>query len=83
VDKADGTPMGIIANYALHTDTVNEKGYGYSADYPGQLRKKIRKEFGEDMAFLFLQGTSGNVNHHNVWVGRDQQKCYKEYRWLP
>lgn len=78
IDKMDGTPMGIIANYALHTDTVNEKGYGYCADYPGRLRQKIRKAYGEDVFFMFLQGTSGNVNHINISVGIKEQKCYNE-----
>ena len=78
VDRADGTPMGIIANYALHTDTVNKDGHGYSADFPGQIREMVHEKFGQDVFFLFLQGTSGNVNHINVRVGIEQQKWYRD-----
>lgn len=78
VDKADGSPMGILANFALHTDSVNKDGLGYSADFPGQIREMVRKAYGENVSFLFLQGTSGNVNHINVRVGIRQQKWYQD-----
>ena len=78
VDRADGSPMGILANFALHTDSVNKDGLGYSADFPGQIREMVHKKYGNDVFFLFLQGTSGNVNHINVRVSIEQQKWYQE-----
>lgn len=78
IDRADGSPMGIIANFALHTDSVNKDGHGYSADFPGQIRKMVHETYGQDVFFLFLQGTSGNVNHINVRATYEQQKWYQD-----
>ena len=79
VDHADGTPMGVIMNYTLHTDTVGRPGgvRGFSADYPAVACKALRKELGQDLGFLFLQGTSGNVNHFNVTKSGPEQLNYQ------
>lgn len=64
VDHADGTPMGMIADFALHLDTVGGDGVGcYSADYPGVIRRRMHELYGENFGFVFLTGTCGNVNH--------------------
>ena len=78
IDRLDGTPLCVIANYALHTDSVNKNGWGYSADFPGQIREMLQEKYGPDAGFLFLQGTSGNVNHINVRVSIEEQKWYKD-----
>lgn len=77
VDRADGSVMGFVANYALHTDTVDKGQLGYSADFPGQIRQKVREKYGEDVFFVFLQGTSGNVNHINVSVTIEEQTHHR------
>ena len=74
VDHIDGRPMGIIANYALHCDTVRGEKAATSADYPGVIRSGLRKTYGEEIGFVFLPGTSGNVNHLDVSKPKEEQK---------
>lgn len=59
-DKA-GKPVAQIVNFACHPDTVG--GTEYCADYPGELRKLLKEQYGEDMTVLFLNGPCGNINH--------------------
>ena len=77
VDHADGTPMGILANYALHADTVRGPKDASSADFPGTIRANLRKEFGEGFGFLFLPGTSGNVNNRDVTNSAEEQNDHQ------
>jgi len=74
IDRADGTPMGAIASFALHLDTVGNSVY--SADYPGIIRNELRKTYGEEFGFLYMTGTCGNINHFDVTKPRDEQKDY-------
>lgn len=74
VDHIDGRPMGIIANYALHCDTVRGEKDASSADYPGVIRAGLRSVYGEEIGFVFLPGTSGNVNHLDVTKPKEAQK---------
>lgn len=80
IDDADGRPMGVITNYAVHTDTVG--GTNYCADFPGELSVMLKKALGEHTVSLFMMGTSGNINHYNVMNGRaeDYAKPSQHYR---
>src|SRR5699024_3403301 len=50
----------VIVNFALHPDIIG--GTGISADYPGYMRKVIKKQY--PMAdVLFLNGAAGDINH--------------------
>ena len=44
---------------------------------PAVACKALRKELGQDLGFLFMQGTSGNVNHFDVTKPREEQNNYK------
>lgn len=68
IDDADGRPMGVVTNYAVHTDTVG--GTEYCADFPGELSVVLKKALGEQTVSLFMMGASGNINHYNVLGGR-------------
>ena len=72
IDRADGTPMGIIANFALHLDTIGVSVY--SADYPGVIRKSLREKYGEKIGFLYMTAPCGNINHFDVTKPRKEQK---------
>lgn len=63
-DAADGSPMGVLTNYACHTDTVS--GSEYSADFPGALSSTIKKVLGNHTVSLFMLGACGNINHIDV-----------------
>jgi len=74
VDFLNGTPMGMIANYALHLDTVGADVY--CADYPGVMRRLLRRKYGDSFGFNFLTGACGNINHFDVTKSRDEQLEY-------
>ena len=57
--KPDGEPAAIIWNYACHPTDFPEF-LQVSAEYPGVVRARLRKEFG-NIPILFLQGFSGDV----------------------
>jgi neutral ceramidase len=60
VDRADGSPLAILAHYACHPVVLGPENLDYSADYPGEMRRYIEKQLG-GMAF-FLQGAPGDIN---------------------
>ncbi len=61
IDNADGTQYGVIVNYACHCDCVG--GKKFSSDYPGEMRKTLRKLYGESFMPVFINGFCGNINH--------------------
>ncbi|MDF2657689.1 MAG: Neutral ceramidase [Paenibacillus sp.] len=64
IDDPDGNPIGIVTNYACHTDAVG--GTQYSADYPGELSASLKRALGAQAVSLFWMGASGNINHVDV-----------------
>ncbi|MBP1988545.1 neutral/alkaline non-lysosomal ceramidase N-terminal domain-containing protein [Paenibacillus eucommiae] len=64
IDDIEGNPLGVVTNYACHTDAVG--GTEYSADYPGKLAAELKRLLGGQTASLFLMGASGNINHIDV-----------------
>mgnify|MGYP001178153182 CR=1 FL=1 len=64
IDNKDGKPLGVVTNYALHTDTVG--GTLYSGDFPGELSAVIKKVLGPEAVSMFMMGASGNINHIDV-----------------
>lgn len=64
IDGLDGEPIGIVTNFACHTDCVS--GTEYSADYPGELSKTVKKVLGSHVISLFMLGACGNINHIDV-----------------
>ncbi len=60
-DGEDGKPVAQIVNFACHPDCVG--GNEYCTDWPGEMRRIVKKEMGEDMVVCFLNGCCGNVNH--------------------
>lgn len=57
--KPDGAPSAIVWNYACHPTDFPEF-MQVSPEYPGIVRARLRKEFG-DIPILFLQGFAGDV----------------------
>lgn len=70
----DGTPKGAIISFACHPDCVG--GTEYSGDYISELSRQLKKEYGEDFVTVFLQGTSGNINHFDVSKKEDAPDHY-------
>lgn len=61
IDRPDGTPFGVLVNFACHCDCVG--GTEISADFPGELRAALRKYYGEDFHTVFINGYCGDINH--------------------
>ena len=64
VDSPTGTPLVTIVNFALHVAIVT--GPKFSADYPHTVSEALRRVKGDGMLTIFLNGTSGNINHVDV-----------------
>jgi hypothetical protein len=58
-----GTPRGILSNFALHLDTVG--GLKWSADYPFFIQQAIRQNVGAEVISIFGTGCCGDINHVN------------------
>jgi neutral ceramidase len=54
----------LIASFALHVDVIGGGGAkAISADWPGEFKRAIQGVYGGDVVTVFLQGTSGDINH--------------------
>jgi hypothetical protein len=60
--RQKGKVAGVLVNFACHCDVVGSET-AISADYPGELRRILKEEYGQDVTVLFLQGSCGNINH--------------------
>ncbi len=69
VRDESGTVRAMIANYAMHADTVG--GTGISAGWPGRLALAMRDVYGDQCVTVFMQGCCGDINHHH----------WRESRW--
>lgn len=78
VDDLNGQPLGVFVNYACHTDVV--KGTEYSADYPGEVSRTLKKVLGENIVCLFGLGACGNINHTDIYqtTNTRHQEHYKK-----
>jgi hypothetical protein len=61
--ELNGTPRGVLSNFALHLDTVG--GSKWSADYPFFIDRVIRQELGAGVVSIFGTGCCGDINHVN------------------
>ncbi len=63
-EDAEGNILAFIVNYANHPDchggAVNKDRF--SADYPGALRRTLKRVYGEEVKVLFFNGTAGDIN---------------------
>ena len=63
----NGTPLGILVNYACHPTTLAWKNRLISPDYVGAMREVIERE--TQAPCLFLQGASGDLGPREGFVG--------------
>lgn len=59
LDKADDTPMAIIANYAMHGTVIGGQCTLISGDAQGIVSEYVEKETGAMM--LYINGAAGNI----------------------
>jgi hypothetical protein len=61
VDRADGTPMAILVNYACHPVVYGSDNLRYSADFVGPMTATVESAFDGKPLCLFLQGAAGDI----------------------
>lgn len=59
VDKADGAPLALLANYAMHATVLGGTSTLVSADAPGAVATHVEEKLGVPM--LYLNGAAGNL----------------------
>lgn len=59
LDKSDGTPMALIANYAIHGTVFGPSNLGISGDAPGIVSAYVEQKTG--IPLLFINGAAGNL----------------------
>jgi Neutral/alkaline non-lysosomal ceramidase. len=77
IDDIDGRPVGVVTNFACHLDCVG--GTEISADYSGELSRVFKRDLGENVISLFINGACGNINHIDlkhpeICFGREHYK---------
>ena len=62
IDRADGSPMAILTNYACHPVIFGSDNLRYSADFPGVMNRVVEEKLGGHALSFFLQGAPGDIN---------------------
>ncbi len=75
IDSDGGEVRGFIVNYANHPDCHAKNKKSFSADFPGALRRGLKRVYGEDVFVLFFNGTAGDINCID-WLGTTSDSYY-------
>jgi neutral ceramidase len=59
IDKLDGSPLALIANYAMHGTVLGDKNLQISGDAPGIVSEYVEEKIG--VPLLFINGAAGNL----------------------
>jgi neutral ceramidase len=59
LEKADGTPIALIANYAIHGTVLGSAFVQVSGDAPGIVTQYVEQKVG--VPVLFINGAAGNL----------------------
>lgn len=59
IDKQDGSPIALIANYAMHGTVIGGECTLISGDGPGVVTDYVERKTGATM--LFINGAAGNI----------------------
>ncbi len=59
LDKADGSPLALIANYPVHGTVLGKKSLEISGDVPGIVSEYVEQKTGAPM--LFINGAAGDL----------------------
>lgn len=59
IDKSDGSPLALIANYAIHGTVLGAQNTLVSGDAPGIVAEYVAEKIGAPV--LFINGAAGNL----------------------
>ena len=59
IEKADGSPLALIANYAIHGTVMGPQNLDISGDAPGVVMEYVEEKAGAPL--LFVNGAAGNL----------------------
>ncbi|MEX2231227.1 MAG: neutral/alkaline non-lysosomal ceramidase N-terminal domain-containing protein [Cyclobacteriaceae bacterium] len=59
IDKEDGNPLVLIANYPIHGTVLGQENLRISADVPGVVSEYVEQKIGAPV--LFINGAAGNL----------------------
>jgi len=59
LDKEDGSPFALIANYPIHGTVLGKKSLEISGDVPGIVSEYVEQKIGAPM--LFINGAAGDL----------------------
>lgn len=59
IDREDGTPLALIANYPIHGTVLGQDNQKISGDAPGVVSQYVEKKIGAPV--LFINGAAGNL----------------------
>lgn len=59
IDHADGRPLALVANYAIHGTVLNGQNLEISGDAPGVVAAYVEKKTGAPL--LFINGAAGDL----------------------
>lgn len=62
IDRADGSPIAVLTNYACHPVVFGSDNLRYSADFPGVMNRVVEEQLGGHALSFFLQGAPGDIN---------------------
>ena len=74
----DGSLLAACVNFACHPIVVGVAPF-YSADYPGGVRRALKRQYGERATVLYMNGPCGDVGPDNA--ANALQRRYGE-EWL-
>jgi neutral ceramidase len=80
IDRADGSPIAILTNYACHPVVFGSDNLRYSADFPGVMNRVVEEKFGGRTLSFFLQGAPGDINPYYA-VTPIEQDAARERDW--
>jgi len=80
IDRADGSPIAVLTNYACHPVVFGSDNLRYSADFPGVMNRVVEEKFDGRTQSFFLQGAPGDINPYFA-VTPIEEDAVKERDW--